>query len=154
MQKKIFLFIILLFLPSCGYEAINKKKNIIVYDFSISEISFEGDRNVNLKIKEKLNNYTISNNNKKFAIKVSSTSEKIALAKNTVGNTTSFKNTVSINVEVLMNNKFKNNFVISESFNYKNTSNKFDLKRYEKEIKSNLAETLSEKLIFRLSNIQ
>ena len=154
MQKKILLFVVLLFLPSCGYEAIYSKKNIMANNFSISEMSFVGDRKVSLKIKEKLNNYTIGNNNKKFAVKVSSTSEKIALAKNTAGNNTSFKNTVSINVEVLMNNNFKNNFMISESFIYKNASNKFNLKRYEKEIKSNLAETLSEKLIFRLSNIQ
>ena len=154
MQKKILLLVVFLFLTSCGYEAIHSKKNIIIYNFSISEISFLGDRKVNLKIKEKLKNYTISNNDKKFIIKISSTSEKIALAKNTVGDTTSFKSIVSINVEVLMNNKFKNNLIISESFNYKNATNKFDLKRYEREIKNNLAETISEKLILKLSNIQ
>ena len=53
-----------------------------------------------------------------------------------------------------MNNKFKNNFIIMESFNYNNNSNKFNLKKYEKEIKNNLAETASDKLIFKLSNIQ
>ena len=154
MQKKILLLVVFLFLTSCGYEAIHSKKNIIIYNFSISEISFLGDRKVNLKIKEKLKNYTISNNDKKFIIKISSTSEKIALAKNTVGDTTSFKSIVSINVEVLMNNKFKNNLIISESFNYKNATNKFDLKRYEREIKNNLAQTVTDKLIFKLSNIQ
>ena len=40
-----------------------------------------------------------------------------------------------------MNNKFKSNFIILESFNYNNISNKFNLKKYEKEIKNNLAET-------------
>ena len=66
----------------------------------------------------------------------------------------SFKNTISINVEVLMNNKLKNNFIIIESFNYNNISNKFDLKKYEVEIKNNLAETATDKLIFKLSNIK
>ena len=47
-----------------------------------------------------------------------------------------FKNSISINVEVLMNNKFKSNFTILESFNYNNISNKFNLKKYEKEIKN------------------
>jgi len=154
MQKKILLFVVLLFLPSCGYEAIYSKKNIMANNFSISEMSFVGDRKVSLKIKEKLNNYTIGNNNKKFAVKVSSTSEKIALAKNTAGNNTSFKNTVSINVEVLMNDKFKDNLIIIESFNYNNISNKFNLKNYESEIKNNLAEIATDKLIFKLSNIQ
>ena len=53
-----------------------------------------------------------------------------------------------------MNNKLKSNFVILESFNYNNVSNKFDLKKYEKEIKNNLAEAAADKLIFRLSNLQ
>ena len=152
-QKKIILLILLL-LSSCGYEAIHSKKNSINYDFSISELSFVGDRTINLKIKEKLNNYTQSKKDKDFILRTSSTSEKIILAKNTAGDATSFKNKISINVEVLMSNKFKSNFIILESFNYNNISNKFNLKKYEEEIKNNLAETASDKLIFKLSNIQ
>jgi hypothetical protein len=152
-QKKIILLLLLL-LSSCGYEAIHSKKNSINYDFSISELNFVGDRTINLKIKEKLNNYTQNKKDKNFILRTSSTSEKIILAKNTAGDATSFKSTISINVEVLMNNKFKSNFIILESFNYNNISNKFNLNKYEKEIKNNLAETASDKLIFKLSNIQ
>jgi hypothetical protein len=152
-QKKIILLLLLL-LSSCGYEAIHSKKNSVNYNFSVSELSFVGDRRVNLKIKEKLNIYTQGKNDKDFILKISSTSDKIILAKNTAGDATSFKNTISINVEVLMNNKFKSNFIILESFKYNNISNKFNLKKYEKEIKNNLAETASDKLIFKLSNIQ
>ena len=152
-QKKIILLLLLL-LSSCGYEAIHSKKNSVNYSFSISELSFFGDRTVNLKIKEKLNNYTQNKKNKDFILKVSSTSKKIILAKNIAGDATSFKNTISINIDVLMNNKFKRNFIILESFNYNNISNKFNLKKYEKEIKNNLAETASSKIIFKLSNIK
>ena len=152
-QKKIILLLLLL-LSSCGYESIHSKKNSVNYNFSVSELSFVGERIINLKIKEKLNNYTQSKEDKNFKLKISSTSEKIILAKNIAGDATSFKNTISINVQVLINNKFKNNFIISESFNYNNISNKFNLKKYEEEIKNNLAETASDKLIFKLSNIQ
>ena len=152
-QKQIILLLLLL-LSSCGYEAIYSKKNSVNYNFSVSELNFVGDRTVNLKIKEKLNNYAQTKKNKDFILRISSTSEKITLAKNTAGDATSFKNSVSVNVEVLMNNKFKSNFIILESFNYNNISNKFDLKKYEEEIKNNLAETASDKLIFKLSNIQ
>ena len=153
LQKKIILLLLLL-LSSCGYEAIYSKKNSVNYSFSVSELNFVGNRTVNLKIKEKLNNYTKDKKDKDFILKISSTSEKIILAKNATGDATSFKNTISINVEVLMNNKFKSNFIILESFNYDNISNKFSLRRYEVEIKNNLAEAASEKLIFKLSNIQ
>ena len=152
-QKKIILLLLLL-LSSCGYEAIYSKKNSSNYVFSISDLSFVGDRTVNLKIKEKLSTFTQSKKDKDLIIRISSTSEKIILAKNTAGDATSFKNVISINVDVLMNDKFKSNFIILESFNYNNISNKFNLKRYEEEIKNNLAETASDKLIFKLSNIQ
>ena len=152
-QKKIILLLLLL-LSSCGYEAIYSKKNSLNYVFSISDLNFVGDKTVNLKIKEKLSAFTRSKKDKDLIIRISSTSEKIILAKNTAGDATSFKNLISINVDVLMNNKFKSNFIILESFNYNNISNKFNLKKYEEEIKNNLAETASDKLIFRLSNIQ
>jgi len=152
-QKQIILLLLLL-LSSCGYEAIYSKKNSVNYSFSVSELNFVGDRTVNLKIKEKLNNYAQAKKDKDFILRISSTSEKITLAKNTAGDSTSFKNLVSINVEVLMNNKFKSNFIILESFNYNSISNKFNLKKYEDEIKNNLAETAADKLIFKLSNIQ
>ena len=154
MLRKQIILLLLLLLSSCGYEAIYSKKNSVNYSFSISELNFVGDRTVNLKIKEKLNNYAQAKKDKDFILRISSTSEKITLAKNTAGDTTSFKNLVSINVEVLMNNKFKSNFIILESFNYNNISNKFNLKKYEEEIKNNLAETAADKLIFKLSNIQ
>jgi len=152
-QKQIILLLLLL-LSSCGYEAIYSKKNSVNYNFSVSELNFLGDRTVNLKIKEKLNNYAKEKKEKDFILKISSTSEKVIISKNTAGDATSFKNSVSINVEVLMNNKFKSNFIILENFNYNNISNKFDLKQLEKDIKNNLAEVAADKLIFKLSNIQ
>jgi len=154
MFRKQIILLLLLLLSSCGYEAIYSKKNSVNYSFSVSELNFVGDKTVNLKIKEKLNNYAKEKKDKDFILRISSTSEKMTLAKNTAGDATSFKNSISINVEVLMNNKFKSNFIILESFNYNSISNKFNLKKYEEEIKNNLAETASDKLIFKLSNIQ
>ena len=154
MKKNLFLLLFFLFLSSCGYDAIYSKKNSTNYNFSISKLNFIGDRDINLKMKERLNSYTLNKKNKDFKIKISSTSAKTVAAKDTTGDATSFKNTVIINVEISTNDKLKNSFVMSESFNYNNNSDKFSLKKYEREIKNNLAETISEKLIFKLSNIQ
>jgi hypothetical protein len=150
MLKKAFTLIFFLFMTSCGYEAIHSIKNSINYDFSISELTFVGDRKINLKIKEKLNNYTLNEKGKNFILKISSVVEKIVLAKNISGDPTDFKSTVTVNIEVLN----KNNLQIIESFNYSNNSNKIDLRKYEREINNNLAETITDKLIFKLSNIQ
>ena len=161
-QKKI-VFLLLFLLSSCGYEAIHSKKNMIKYNFSITSINFIGNRAINLKVKEKLNKYMIEekiNNHmldkkdKSFTLKISSTSERVITAKNTAGDTTSFQNTIALNVDVSIDNEFKNSFVITENFNYNNTADKFDLKRYEREIKNNLAISATNRLIFKLSNIQ
>ena len=154
MLKKLFLLFVLVFLSSCGYEAIYSKKNSVNYDFSISKLNFIGDRDINLKLKEKLNNYTLTKRDKNFTLKIFSISTKTIAAKDTSGDATSFKNIVTLNLEISMDGTLKNSFMITESFNYNNNSNKFSLKKYEKEIKNNLAETIAKKIIFKLSNIQ
>jgi len=154
MQKKILLLLFFLLLSSCGYEAIYSKKNAINYNFSIKKLNFVGDKVINLKMREKLSSYTLNKKNKNFEIKIYSTSTKSVTANDTAGDATSFKNTVAINVEISANDKLRNSFVMSESFNYNNNSDKFNLKKYEREIKNNLAETISDKLIFKLSNVQ
>ena len=154
MEKKIFTFILLIFLSSCGYEAIYSVKNIKNYDFSISKLSFIGDREINLKIKQKLNNYTQETKDINFILKITSTSEKIILAKNDAGDSTNFKIEIIVNIDVFNKEKLKSNFIIMESFNYDNNSNKFELKNYEKEIKRNLADIITEKLISKLANIK
>ena len=153
MQKKIFVYLLLLFLSSCGYEAIYTQKNNINNNFSINELNLIGDRDINLKIKQKLNNYTSAEKNKNFVLNISSISKKIVLAKNTSGVSTTFKMTIIINIEIIMKNNYTNNMQIVENFTYNNIVNKFDLKKYEKEIKRNLAETATIKLLSKLSNI-
>jgi hypothetical protein len=105
-------------------------------------------------MKERLNNYIINKKNKNFKVDILSITTKTVSAKNISGDATNFKSTVSIKVDLVMNNRLKNNFIIRESFNYNNNSNKFNLKIYEQNIKNNLTETITDKLIFRLSNIK
>ena len=154
MLKKTFILILLLFLTACGYEVTHSKKNSVNYNFSITQLTFIGERGINLKIKQKLKNYTLAKKNKNFILKISSSKEKTVVAKNMSGNPINFKSAIIINVEVLMKGNYNNNLQLVESFNYNNIDNKFDLKRYEREIENNLAETITDKLIFKLSNIQ
>jgi len=154
MFKKTFILFFFFFITSCGYDAIHSKKNLDIFNFSITKLDFSGDRDVNLKIKERLNNYILNKKDKNFSLSISSTAKKTILVKNTSGDPTSFESKIIVNVKVLMENKFENNLQIIESFNYNNNSNKFDLKKYEKEIRNSLAETVTDKLIFKLSSIQ
>ena len=154
MKKKISILFLLLILSSCGYEAKYSSKNIKRYSFSISEMNFIGDRVLNIKIKEKLNIYSKSVNERIFILEITSKSEKITIAKDSAGDPTDFKNVIQVSVSVFIDDELKDNFLISENFSYKNNSDKFELESYEREIKNNLAELATEKLIIKISDIQ
>ena len=154
MLKKNILIVLFLLTTSCGYEAIYSKKNTENYDFSISSINFEGERNVNLRIKQKLNNYILTQKNKKFDLDIKTEGNRVILAKDVAGNATNFENIIKVNIKVFIGANLKKNIEIEKSFKYENIANKYDLGNYERELRTNLAETIAEELIFKLSNIQ
>jgi hypothetical protein len=154
MKKKIFTFLFFLFLSSCGYEATYSLKNRAIYAFSISELVITGNRQINLKIKQMLNPYKNPKieQEKNFILNISSSSEKIITTKDAAGDAVKFKNEITVNVQVFLNKEFKSNFVIKEDFTYDNNSNTSELKTYENQIKNNLAETVVDKILFKLAN--
>jgi outer membrane lipopolysaccharide assembly protein LptE/RlpB len=154
MIKKILIPILLLFLSTCGYEAMYSQKNNANHNFSISEMVLDGENNINIRIKSKLNNYTLVEKDKKFILKIKSSVEKITLAKNIAGDATKYRGVLKLGVQVVLENNLVNNLEIIESFDYDSIENTFDLKRYEKEIQNTLANTAIDKLIFKLTNIQ
>ena len=154
MLKKILIPILLLFLSTCGYEAMYSEKNNAYFSFSISEITLDGENNVNIRIKSKLNNYTLVEKDKKFILKIKSSVEKIILAKNIAADATQYRSVLKLSVQVVLENNLVNNLEIIESFDYDSIENTFDLKSYEREIQNTLANTAIDKLIFKLTNIQ
>ena len=153
LKKKITIFL-LLFLSSCGYKAMYSEKNIINYDFSISELTFIGTRDINIKLKTKLSKYTLVEKDKNFILEITSTDERMIAAKDVAGDATSYKIIIKIKAKVVLANNLVKNLEIVEDFTYDNIENRLDLKQYEREIKINLAETAVDKLIFKLSFLQ
>ena len=154
MKKKIFTFLLFLFLSSCGYEATYSLKNRSIYAFSISELVLTGDRQINLKIKQLLNPYTNPKieEERKFILNISSNSEKIITTKDAAGDAVKFKNEITVKVRVLLDGKNATNLVIIEDFIYDNNSDTFELRTYENQIKNNLAEAAVNKILFKLVN--
>ena len=154
MKKKIFTFLLFLFLSSCGYEATYSLKNRSIYAFSISELVLSGDRQINLKIKQLLNPYTNPKieEERKFILNISSNSEKIITTKDAAGDAVKFKNEITVKVQVLLDGKNATNLVIIEDFIYDNNSDTFELRTYENQIKNNLAEAAVNKILFTLVN--
>ena len=154
MLKRVAIIFIFFLTTSCGYEIMHSKKKIIDYDFSIKDITLTGDTYINLKIKQKLSGYILNQKNKVFDVKINSTSNRTVLARNIKGDPTSFKNTIIINVKIMQKEKLKKTLQLKKELKYDNKLNKFDLNRYERELKSSLTATMMDELIFKLSNIQ
>ena len=75
-------------------------------------------------------------------------------SKNKKGDAEIFFMQTTINVDVLEDDKVKNKISFVESFEYSNKSSKFELKKYEKSIKRNLASKLSEDILEYLYSIK
>ena len=146
--EKIFsISIISLILLSCGYTPIYKnQKNL---DFSISVTNISGDRKINNLAKAKLKRYSLIEKEKNYDVVIDSEYSKTIVAKDTAGNVTDYKISVIISFDVT-SEKFNKFFEFDESFNMKKLANKIEELDYEKNIKNNLVEIITQKLVAQL----
>ena len=70
------------------------------------------------------------------------------------GDPASFKLIIDVSVSVLENNKIKIEKVFQQTFNYNNTSKKFELSMYEDEIRKGMLDRISEEIVVSLYTIQ
>ena len=154
--KKIITTLSFLLLLSCGYEPIYSTKQINSNDnFSINTINYIGNNKVNQILKNKLKK--ILNKEKKsieLNLTLNSMVEKVVTSKDKKGNPISFEIKIIIDLEVFESAILKNKRNFEEKFEYSNKSNKFDLNKYEKNIKDNLISELSNEIIKYLNSLR
>ena len=147
-MKKL-LFIIIIFITSCGYQPIylkNDLKNIEFY-----KINTEGESEVNSQI---LNSLSLKENtsNKKLAeLTLSSFFKVEEISKNSKGQTETYRSSISVNLKIIKNkNKLKNK-IFSDEFTYNKKDNRFELIEYQANIKNQLVNGIIEDLILFLN---
>ena len=145
MIKKNILYISLIFfLTNCGFTPIYLKNTNV--NFSIEQVTYEGDRDLNNFLKTNLNQYKNKNANK-INIEVNSIYRKVILSKDGKGEVTNYQ----LEAEVLFliepsNKKIK----ITEKKIMDSMDDKFEEARYERTIKQNFASSISNKLSLEL----
>ena len=153
MPKNYLLIILFIFTTSCGYEAVYSLKNrVINTDFSLTEVSLNGDRDLNIQIKIRLDNYNKVEKSKNYILDIVTKAERIVIANDSKGDPSKYKLQVTIIIAAKTENINNIQIEFIESFNYNNITDKFELERSEREIKNNLAETITAKLISELMN--
>ena len=127
-------------MSACGYEPLNK--NFSESNIKISKKIFSGDNQINRTIFNKIN-LNETKNEVGYELKLNSNKIIDQVAKDKSGNVTKYKTTITIIVELVENQKIIKSRSFSKSFNYSNLSNKFELVKYQKDVETNLINSIA-----------
>ena len=151
-MKRIFLVLVIIFLNGCGYTPLYSSK-----DSNYKVISFK--KNLNNSLTNYIQNSieVLSNENADKSLKISfEYNENILIVlKDSKGDPAKNRLNVVIDLSLFDNS---DNLIISkkfsESFEYSIDDNKFNLKQYEKNIKLNLVEDITQQILVFLASVK
>jgi len=145
LKKNIIILSLILFLTNCGFTPIYLKNNNL--NFSIEQIKYTGDRDLNNFLKINLDRYKNEKIDNKIFLTSETKYEKNILSKDGTGKITSYQLKVEVTFVVESTN---NKIIISEKKIINSMDDKFEEARYEKSIKQSFAYSISSKLISEL----
>ena len=152
MLKKIFFIILSIgLLSNCQYKPIYSSQNKI--DYKIVITSFTGDKDINNFIDANLIRNSKESSNKVVNINFDTVYSKNVLAKNAAGAITDYQINI-VTTFTIRKEKSYESFSVNEKFNFQKMTDKYEEKNYEDNIKRNLADLISQKLILRLAVIK
>ena len=140
-KKNIILISLIFFLTSCGFTPVYLNNTDI--NFSIEQVNFTGDKDLNNFLKTNLIKYKNKKSDNKIYIEANSTYEKIVLSKDGTGEITSYQLEAEVIFSIMpLNKKIK----IKEKKIMDIKNDKFEESRYERSMKQNFASSISNKL--------
>ena len=141
MRKNIIIISLIFFLTNCGFTPIYLNNANV--NFSIEQVDYTGDRELNNFLKTNLNQYRNKKNENKIYIEANSTYKKIISTKNQAGEVTNYQ----LEAEVIFLIKPSNKKIkIKEKKIMDSMNDKFEEARNERSIKQNFASSISSKL--------
>ena len=147
-MKKLFI-LILFFITSCGYQPlyVNKNNSNLVF----SKIELFGDKEINRRIISFISIKEDKSEEKLNQLVLRSNEDIIETSKDSKGRVATLKTTVEIKLVILNGNQIIKEKTFNENFSYNNKNNKFDLEKYQIEIKNNLVDKIIEQMSIYLS---
>ncbi len=144
-MKKI--LIIFFFLASCGYQPLYIQKE----QFSFKKINLIGDKRLNRKI---ISSSTINKNTKNdsnIELILETNKNIITTSRNSKGQPATFKSLIEVKFTIKEDDKILKQKIFSESFDYNNIENKYDLSVYQTDVEDNLINKIVEDLIIYMN---
>ena len=151
-MKKFILIIIIMFLNSCGFTPIYSSK-----DSNYKIISFQKNKNNNLTkyIQDSIISLSNDNAEKNLRLDLNFKEEIITILKDSKGDPKKNRLTIIVDLKVLdKNSDLVVEKIFSENFEYNIVDNKFNLRQYEKNIKLNLVEEITQEIRVFLAEVK
>ena len=148
--KKNILLFIFVFTTGCGFSPLLNSEKI---NFYISDLKFEGDREINKYILQNLKKFKKPKDNSiKYNLIVSSNYQKQIINKDDKGNPKNYNLYATINVSITLNGKNINNKSFERNISLSAKTKKITEVELEKKYKENISNLLSEDIVFFLVN--
>ena len=147
-KKKIIFILLIFFLNNCGFTPIYLNNTDV--NFSIEQIDYLGDRELNNFLKINLNKYKNIESDNKIFIEVNSSYEKIILSKDGAGKVTNYQLLANV---IFLIKPINKEIIITEKIIMDSKTDKFEEDRYERTVKQNFASSVSNKLRSELTII-
>ena len=146
---KKFLLIFIFLLSECGYQPIFLNKNL--NDTEFYKITLEGDADVNRKIIGSLSFKENELNDTLNSLLIKNSYKIIETSKNSKGQIESYKSQIILNLTIKDGKKVISSKNFLKEFSYNAKDNKFELVRYQNEIKDNLIFKIIEDITLYMS---
>ena len=141
---KKFLILAFFLITSCGYQPIYINKNNS--ELAFNKVELIGDKEINRRIVSFISIKEDKNNEKLNNLTLTSREEIAETSKDSKGRVSTLKTTVEIKLSILSEDQIVGEEIFRESFSYNNKNNKFDLAKYQNEVKNNLVDKIIEKI--------
>jgi len=151
MKKRILIILTFIIFTGCEYKPIYSESNKTNYKIVVTDII--GDKKFNKFLVDSILRNSQKDSNEIITIKINSEYTKNILAKNTAGNITDYQSKAVTTFSIEKNQNLET-FTVNEKFNFQKMTDKYEEKNYEENIKKNLATSISQRLILRLSIIK
>ena len=147
MIKKFFTLSIFLIFTHCGFNPVHIVKNNLNYNIILVERS--GDKIINNQISNEINRISNSESSNFLKLKLKSNYQIIILSKDAKGSASEFQ--IIVTSEFVIQKDLEKEIIsYTEKQNYKKNSDLFDQKKYEENIKKNLASQIVRKFNLEL----
>ena len=145
-KKSISLIFLIFFLTNCGFTPVYLKNTNINY--SIEQVDYTGDRELNNFLKSNLNKYKNEKIDKKIFIEVNSIYKKNILTKDGTGKITSYELEAVI---IFLIQPLNKEIQVIEKKIMNSMDDKFEETRQERIIKQSFVSSISNKLISEIN---